>query len=115
MMMAGLSHVARECGADPLRCPKCGHQIRTLDSLRAVFRHIVRLVMDGQRVRISDFGVFYAKVLAGRTVRSPILDGGEASFSDSLVLRFSQSKKLKAVLNPDKRSNKKPKRKGGRK
>jgi nucleoid DNA-binding protein len=97
--MAGATHVAREAGLNPLRCPECGLRLDTLEAVREFFRVIIRRVRNGEKVHIKGFGVFSAKLLKGRVVKTPLMEGGEIRFTDTLVLRFHQAQEAKEELN----------------
>jgi nucleoid DNA-binding protein len=97
--MASLNDVAREAGANPIKCGSCFKSNDTSKVLSALFGVILKRVAAGEVVRIAGFGVFRARKFKGRTLHSPILETGEISFPDSLVLRFHQSVVAKRRLN----------------
>lgn len=115
--MAGLTHVAKESGLDPVRCSSCGSRVETTEAIREFFRTILAKVKRGEKVYIKDFGVFSAKLLKGRKVKTPLMEGGSAEFPDLLVLRFHQAQTARDELNrqagPQRRKRKK-KTKGSR-
>lgn len=67
--------------------------------VRGVFAAIKQRVASGEAVNIRGFGVFEAKVFAGRTLNSPLVKGGSIDFADQLVLRFRQSQAAKREIN----------------
>jgi nucleoid DNA-binding protein len=111
MSMAGITHIAKDSGLNPVRCPNCGQYIDTSAAVAALFKAIMRRVKSGEKVIIKGFGVFSAKLLKGRTLKTPLMEGGEAKFPDAWVLRFHQSNLAKAFLNKDVKPTRKKKKK----
>lgn len=97
--MAGMSEVAREAGLNPVEDPNSGKKIWTSDVLDRFFELVVQKCAEGETVRIKNFGSFSMKTFPGRTLKSPLMEGGEVTFPDTQVLRFSQSSVAKALLN----------------
>ena len=97
--MSGLTHAARDVGADPMKCPCCGRSFSTTKMLQALFMAILRRIKDGDRVIVHNFGTFLPTVLKGREVRTPIMKGGKTRFEDRVVIRFRQSTVAKKYLN----------------
>jgi nucleoid DNA-binding protein len=67
--------------------------------VKGVFAAIKQRVAAGEIVNIRGFGVFQAKVFKGRTLNSPLVEGGSIQFGDQLVLRFRQSPAAKREIN----------------
>lgn len=112
--MAGMSDIAREAGLNPVIDPNTGKKIWTNEVLDRFFELILEKCAEGERVHIKNFGSFTMKLFKGRTLTSPLMEGGEVTFSDSQTLRFSQSSVAKAKLNelapPDGKKSKKNKK-----
>lgn len=100
--------LARKVGLDSILCSKCGERVKGEQNLEAFFQKIIEECKKGNRVKLKNFGAFEAKVLKGRTVKSPLWEGGEAVMDDLLVLRFSVTAKAKRALN----DRPEPKRRG---
>jgi len=96
--MANLNDIAGDVGLQTIQC-QCGQKIDGTKALESMFNRIIAICRSGGEVRIKNFGIFKAKVLKGRKVRSPVLDEGQARFEDALVLRFHQSSGGKEKLN----------------
>lgn len=84
--MSGIQEVARGSKLKP-------------EQVRAVFDDIVARVARGEEVKVQGFGTFKRKMHKGRTLKSPLLDGGEVEYPDSYVLKFHQSPIAKTTLN----------------
>lgn len=98
--MAGLQDIAKEAGLNPTR-DKDGKRVDTTKVLERFWEVIIEHCRNGETVRIKDFGTFKARVYKGRTLKSPLLEDGEVTFDDQLVLRFHQSVVAKRKLNQD--------------
>jgi DNA-binding protein HU-beta len=100
--MAGLNEVAKSAGVKP-------------DEVEEVFEQVLRMVADGQTVRIKGFGAFERKLYAGRTLTTPAVNDGKAiTFPDSFVLRFRQSQVAKQRINAAAKKGKKADGKKGK-
>lgn len=97
--MAGLNDVAREAGLNPAEDKKTGKKLNTSEALEDFFNLIIKKCSEGQTVRIKNFGTFRMRTMKGRTLKSPLMEGGEISFPDTQVLRFHQSGIAKGKLN----------------
>jgi len=97
--MAGLHDIAKEAGLNPLRDDEHGIRIDTTEVVEDFFDKIIEHCRNGETVRIKNFGTFKARVYKGRTLKSPLLEDGEITFGDQLVLRFHQSLVAKRKLN----------------
>ena len=127
--MAGLSDIAKEAGLNPAKIPEDADlkRLKNLDTsipLEDFFNLIIAKCAAGETVRIKNFGTFRMRTMKGRTLKSPLMEGGEISFPDTQVLRFHQSQVAKGKLNelapadeaPAKKATKKAsKGKGGKK
>ncbi len=97
--MAGMADIAKEAGLNPVVDPETGRKIHTNEVLDRFFEIILEKVAAGERVHIKGFGSFSMKLYKGRTLNSPLMEGGEVTFNDQQTLRFSQSSLAKAKLN----------------
>lgn len=112
--MAGLSDIAKEAGLNPVRIPPDADKARlkNLDTsipLEEFFNLIIAKCAAGETVRIKNFGTFKMRTMKGRTLKSPLMEGGEISFPDTQVLRFHQSQVAKGKLNELAPTDEKPK------
>jgi len=103
-MSVNIKQLAKKIGLSPIVC-SCGRRIHIMDALMAFFELIVKECREGNTVRIKNFGTFAAKEYKGRKLVTPVMDGGEISFGDSLALRFRQSQVAKMKLNKAKKEN----------
>lgn len=94
--MAGLSDAAHFAKADPVRCPHCGRRFRIFNLLAEIFKAIVYLAEDGERVRILNFGTFYLKRIKPRGKVSPL---SKTPVQESAVLRFKMADAVRSRLN----------------
>jgi len=100
--MAGLLEMAKISGLNPAEEEQEGKgkvRIDTTKALNAFFENILKRCASGEDVHITGFGTFKARIHKGRTLKSPLLEGGEISYDDLLVLRFSASASAKRKLN----------------
>lgn len=102
--MAGLNDIAKEAGLNPVKIPEEADtkRLKNLDTtipLEDFFSLIIAKCAAGETVRIKNFGTFKMKTMKGRTLTSPLMEGGEISFPDTQVLRFHQSAVAKGQLN----------------
>lgn len=67
--------------------------------LARAFGVILERVASGNEVHIHKFGSFKASLFKGRTLRSPLMDGGAVTFGDKYVLRFHQAPAAKREIN----------------
>lgn len=96
--MAGLNDVAKQAGLNPVDAGD-GRKVPTNDVLQKFFDLILEKCANGESVRITGFGTFKARIHKGRTLKSPLLENGEITFEDALVLRFTSSAVAKRKLN----------------
>ncbi len=97
--MATFKEVAREAGLNPMLCPHCGRHFSTNNVIKELFRRVLAYIVAGHEVRISHLGTFVTKIVKGRTLRTPIMEGGEVTYGDRKVLTFKQTKAVKGILN----------------
>jgi nucleoid DNA-binding protein len=67
--------------------------------LSDAFQVILEFAAIGDQVKISKFGTFKASYFKGRTLVTPLMEGGSIEFKDQLVLRFKQASKAKQIVN----------------
>jgi nucleoid DNA-binding protein len=65
----------------------------------ALVNALVETARGGERVYIRNFGTFSVRVRPPRTIKSPVIPGGEKKLPERKVLEFRMSPKLAAVLN----------------
>lgn len=67
-------------------------------------RRFVEAILDelnlGREVRLQGLGVFRLSLLAPRTVHTPILPSGVATYPERRVIRFRRSPTAADKLNP---------------
>lgn len=98
--MAGLTDLAKEAGLSPFSpTNEPGKSFNTSAAIEKFFALIVQKCLEGETVRIKDFGTFRSTIYKGRTLKSPLLKGGSIAFDDKKVLRFHQSTVAKKVMN----------------
>lgn len=97
--MPGLNEIAKEAGLNPVEDPETGRKINTSDVLDEFFKKVLEHCAAGETVRIKNFGTFRMRTYKGRTLKSPLMDGGEITFDDTQSLRFHQSQVAKRTLN----------------
>jgi len=97
-MSMNIKQLAKKIGLSPIVC-SCGRRIHIMDALLDFFNLIIEECRSGETVRIKNFGTFAAKEYKGRKLVTPVMDGGEIYFGDSLALRFRQSQVAKMKLN----------------
>lgn len=99
--MATLKDIAKEVGLCPLKVDS-GASIDTMPLIEAMFAEITEQCRQGEEVKIKDFGSFKVKINRGRTIRTPLVEGGEIKSGDILLLKYHQANKSKKRLNEDK-------------
>lgn len=99
--MTSIAKVIKDSGMNPIQCPHCGRSVATNTLWSGFFRKIIEVLRTGETVTITGFGNFRARMLKGRTLKSPLLKkkGGKVTFGDRLVMRFHASASAKKVLN----------------
>lgn len=65
----------------------------------ALMDAVVDTAREGERVYIRNIGTFTVRVRPPRTIKSPVIPGGEKKLPERRVLEFRMSPKLAAVLN----------------
>lgn len=95
-MTTGIKDIAHDVQRDQ---PHLGSKADVENTLKSAFGVILERVAKGDTVTIRGFGTFHAKVFKGRTLKSPLMEGGSVDFGDSLVLRFRQSLQAKKTIN----------------
>ena len=99
--MPGLTVIAKEVGAHPIRCPHCGGHFKINRVLEMFFLAIMKLVRDGRKVSIRNFGTFSCRLLPGREMNNPFDGMKRIKFGDRLILAFHQSQAAKRFMNRD--------------
>lgn len=107
--MSSAQDIAKQAGLNPVICGECSNKIKTKDPIEAFFQILLDEVGDGKRVIIPGLGTFSTRLMKGRTVESPALPGGKATFGDQTILRFRPSEHARRFLNPDKEEAKEAK------
>jgi len=79
--------------------PHLGSKADVEHLIKEVFEVILERTAKGSDVKVRGFGVFTATTFKGRTLKSPLMKGGEINFKDQLVLRFRQSQAAKIKIN----------------
>jgi len=102
--MAGLNDIAKEAGLNPYKPDPTQDlsRVKNLDTTKELedfFNLILKKCAEGETVRIKNFGTFRMKTMKGRTLKSPLMEGGQITFPDTQVLRFHQSAVAKQSLN----------------
>lgn len=97
--MPGLTDVAKEAGAHPIRCPHCGAHFKIHKVLEMLFTAIQKMVRDGETVSIRNFGTFRLRTVFGRVMKNPFNEHKSITFPDRKVLCFHQSVATKAFMN----------------
>jgi nucleoid DNA-binding protein len=96
--MLTIPTLAKKYGMRNLVCEQCGHYIKLNDLFKHLFDKIMEACADGESVRVSGFGTFRPRVLKGRQVNSPIIDGGTSSFEDVVLIKFKQHRTSKRAV-----------------
>lgn len=111
--MSGFMDAASEAGLAPVACRECGAKVATQDAFKRLFHVIMDRLKAGETVQIKGFGTFRAKLLKGRTMSSKLVDGGETSFGDKLLIKFQSAPQAKqymsAGLGKKQKADKEPK------
>lgn len=102
--MAGFYDIAKEVGLYPVEVEKgedgkVPRKISTDAAFDELWDRVIERLKGGEKVAVRGFGTFQAKLLKGRTLSSPLLEGGTGSFDDRLVIRFHASTQAKAKIN----------------
>ena len=104
--MSSAQDIAKQAGLNPVICGECSNKIKTKDPIEAFFQILLDEVREGKRVIIPGLGTFSTRLMKGRTVESPALPGGKATFGDQIILRFRPAEHARRFLNPDKKTGK---------
>lgn len=112
--MSGLMDAAAEAGLAPVACRECGAKVATNDAFQRLFQIIMDRLKTGETVQVKGFGTFRAKLLKGRTMSSPLVEGGQTSFGDKLLIKFHSAPVAKKYMSHD-LATKKPKADKGEK
>jgi nucleoid DNA-binding protein len=97
--MPGLTHVAKAAGAHPIRCPHCGAHFKIHRILEMFFLALLKIVRDGEKVTIRNFGTFSVRHLSGREMKNPFNERKPITFGPKKVLSFRQSVATKQFMN----------------
>jgi nucleoid DNA-binding protein len=85
--MAGIADIARGSGVKR-------------QYITDAFEEILAMVLDGHRVKVKGFGTFQRRKHSGRTVQSPLVQGGEPiTYPDTYGIKFHQSITAKHRVN----------------
>jgi nucleoid DNA-binding protein len=84
--MAAIEHLGRLSGLTDVQ-------------IQALMNALVDTTRTGERVYIRNIGTFTVRVRPPRTIKSPVIPGGEKKLPERRVLEFRMSPKLAAVLN----------------
>lgn len=63
--------------------------------VRDLFDTILACMEEGVQVRIREFGTFVPEVKPARTMKSPLVDGGEKKLGRRRVMKLRMSRSLK--------------------
>lgn len=102
--MAGVEEIARTSGVK-------------VEQVRNVFEAILQLANQDKRIGVHGFGTFERRLRAGRTVVTPMLNGGEPTQiapAYSLAFRPSALAKHRLNVSAKKKSKVATKKKGRR-
>lgn len=99
--MATLKDIAKEVGLCPLKVDS-GANVDTMPLIEAMFAEITEKCRAGDTVKIKDFGSFSVRINKGRTIKTPLVEGGEIKSGDILLMKYHQANKSKKRLNEDK-------------
>ncbi len=106
--MAGIVEVAKAAGLNPVKCPHCGHNIRTGSVVfTRLFRAILERVRSGEVVNIVGFGFFRRSVRPVRVnprgrvklVGKDAFDASGEAIGPVIKVVFKQSKVARKFLN----------------
>lgn len=98
--MSIISKAAKAGGVEEVICPHCESRLETKGIIKGFLQGILILLRDGQReVKLLNFGVFYAKMLKGRSHRTPVTPSGRLEYDDMRVFRFRSSANARKFLN----------------
>ena len=109
--MAGLRDVCKEVGLSPI-VTESGQRVNALSLVEALFDKILEIANSGEIVRIKNFGTFRVKLNKGRTLKTPLMEGGEITYPDMMLLKFKQSLSSKKSINVTELPKKSKKSKG---
>ena len=85
-------------GVTKIRCERCGKQHDAMPLVREMFRQIVLLCKEGNKICIDGFGIFESQIKRGRVHKTPLVKGGEITYPDRRYLSFKQSKIAKKMM-----------------
>ena len=96
--MAGLSHITRDIRAS---CPNCRASLDLSEFGGEIFRQILAKLKAGDRVVVSNFGVFTAKYLRARVIKAVegANRGVERKIPGRMSIRFKASEAAKREIN----------------
>jgi len=106
MMMARIKNIhigelIRSIGLHALVCSKCGARMDASSAAKSLFGLILDTCKENARggigVAVNGFGVFRAKWLAGREIKTPL--NGHIRTAGGYVMRFKPSQVAKRHLN----------------
>jgi nucleoid DNA-binding protein len=92
--MAGLRQICLDMRA---KCPYCNRTLDLSDFGVEMFRRMLRILGNGERVEIEGFGVFRAAVTKGREIKSA--KAVVRKTRDKRIIRFKASGKAKSAVN----------------
>jgi len=69
------------------------------DQIQKTFEVMLELLTKSTELRVHKFGTFKRKLMKGRTITSPVLEGGSITYGDKWVLNFSAHASAKQWLN----------------
>jgi nucleoid DNA-binding protein len=100
--MASLKDVCKKVGLYSLKVEKGATSVDVMPLIEALFEEINEMCRNGEKVGIDNFGTFQARIIKGRTLKTPLSPEGEFKFGDMLIMKFRQASKAKKRLNEDK-------------
>jgi nucleoid DNA-binding protein len=96
-----ISELIRKIGLHALVCPKCGAKLDASGAAKKIFGLILEICKEraeeGVGVTINGFGVFRAKWLRSREIKTPL--NGIVQSKGGYVIRFKPSQVAKRRLN----------------
>jgi nucleoid DNA-binding protein len=96
--LSGLNDILKEIGLNPIKV-QGGVSIDTTELIEALFVEIAKRCAQGKRIHIKNFGTFEARKHKGRTLHTPLVEGGEVTYGDMMLLKFKQAGKSKRLMN----------------
>jgi len=100
--MASLKDICKEVGLHSLKVEKGTTSVDVMPLIEALFKEINEVCRNGGKVGIDNFGTFQARMIKGRTLKTPLSPDGNFKFGDMLIMKFRQASKAKKRLNEDK-------------